>query len=146
MRKLGFSLLAVVLATGIAAAQDIEKKSETKVSVQDGKDVKVTGCVQRGAEGGFTLTNVADKEGALTSYVLASDEGDLADHVGHRVEITGKAADQGNGKIKVETKNQTKTGDGDKSTTTAKSEVKGDLKGLPFLGVKSVKMIAAVCP
>jgi len=146
MKKLGFSVIAAVLACGIAAAQDIEKKTTTKVSVEDGKDVKVTGCVQRGSEGGYMLTNVADKEGRLSSYILASNDDDLAEHVGHRVEISGKAADQGNGKIKVETKSQVKTGDDDKAKTTSKSEVKGDLSGLPFLGVKSIRMIAAACP
>jgi hypothetical protein len=77
--------------------------------------------------------------------VLAATDDDSLDdidkHVGHRVEITGKAADQGKGKIKVETKTEGTTG-----KTESKSEVKGDLKGLPFLGVKSLKMIATVCP
>ena len=36
--------------------------------------------------------------------------------------------------------------DGDKSKTTSKAEVKGDLKGLPYLGVKDVRMLASVCP
>jgi hypothetical protein len=147
MHRLGCSLIAVIAACGLATAQDLEKKTQTKVSVEDGRSIKVTGCVERNADGGYTLTNVANKDGALGSYVLASDDDDLKDHVGHRVEITGKAADQGkNGKIKVETKNENKMADGDKSKTTSKAEVKGDLKGLPYLGVKSVKMIASVCP
>jgi len=147
MQKLGFTVAAVVLACGIAAAQDIDKKSQTKISVEDGKDVKVTGCVERGPDGGYLLTNVAGKDGAMSSYVLAADDDDdLAKHVGHRLEINGKAADQGKGKIKIETKNETKVGDSDKAKTEAKSEVKGDLKGLPYLGVKSLRMIASVCP
>lgn len=146
MHKLVSFVGAMCLALGIASAQDLEKKTQTKVSVEDGKTVTVTGCVQRTADGEYMLTNVANKDGALSSYVLAADGEDLGKHVGHRLEVTGKAADQGKGKIKVETKNESKVGDGDKAKTESKSEVKGDLKGLPYLGVKSVRMIASVCP
>jgi hypothetical protein len=146
MHKLGCSLIALIAACGLATAQDLETKTQTKVSVEDGRSIKATGCVERNADGGYTLTNVANKDGALGSYILASDGDDLKDHIGHRVEITGKAADKGDGKIKVETKNENRVGDGDKSKTTSKAEVKGDLRGLPYLGVKSVRMIASVCP
>jgi hypothetical protein len=135
---------AILLSAGLVSAQDAGK-SELKVKVDDGKTITVTGCVERGAEGGYILTNVAGKDGALSSYVLAeSDDGDLDDidkHVGHRVEVTGKAADQGKGKLKVESKSE-----GTSGKTESKSEVKGDLKGLPYLGVKSFKMLATVCP
>ncbi len=146
MQKLGFSAIAIIAACGLVRAQDVEKKTQTKVSVEDGRSVTVTGCVQANPSGGYTLTNVAGKDGSLGSYVLASDDDELKDHVGHRVEITGKAANQGQGKIKIETKNETTVNDGDTSKTVSKSEVKGDLKGLPYLGVKSVRMIATVCP
>jgi hypothetical protein len=143
--KLGYVMMAIVLAGGLAAAQDTESKSKTKIKVDDGKSVTVTGCVERGPQGGFALTNVANKDGALGSYMLAAtddnDLGDLDKHVGHRVEVTGKAADQGKGKIKVESKMEGTTG-----KTESKSEVKGDLKGLPYLGVKSFRMLASVCP
>jgi hypothetical protein len=146
MRKLGHTFAAVMLAGGIAAAQDIQHKSQTKISVEDGKNVTVTGCVTRGADGGFALTNVAGKEGPLGSYLLAADGEDLDKHLGHRVEISGKAVDKGKGRIKIETKNETRHGDGEKTTTESKGEVKGDLKGLPYLGIKSMRMIASVCP
>jgi hypothetical protein len=132
---------SLLLAGSLAAAQD---KPKTRVIVEDGKEMTVTGCVQRNADGGLTLTNVADKEGRVGSYILAmldNDEDDrlddLKDHVGHRVEIVGKAADRGDGRIRVKTEN---------GKTEVKSEVKGDLSGLPFLGVKSLRMIASVCP
>ena len=146
MHTLGYSLFAVIAACGLVQAKDLEKKTQSKVSVEDGRSIKVTGCVERNPDGGFTLTNAANKDGALGSYLLASDDDDLKDHIGHRVEITGKAADQGKGKIKVETKNELQQAGGDTSKTTSTAEVKGDLKGLPYLGVKSVKMIASVCP
>ena len=129
MHKLGYSLIAVIAACSLAAAQDLEKKTQTKLSVEDGRAIKVTGCVERNADGGYHADQCREQGRALGSYVLASGDDDLKDHVGDRVEINGKAADQGNGQIKVETKNESKTADGDKSKTTSKAEVKGDLKG-----------------
>ena len=130
---------------GLAVAQDVDQNSKTKVKVDDGKSTTVTGCIERNADGGFMLTNVAGKDGARGDYLLASsDDNDLDDihkHVGERVEITGKAADQGKGKLKVETK-----AEGTGGKTESKSEVSGDLKGLPYLGVKSVRVLACVCP
>jgi hypothetical protein len=142
--QLGYTAMAVVLACGLAAAQEIDTKSKTTVKVEDGKTVSVTGCVDRAPEGGYMLTNVSNKDGALGNYMLAAsgdkDLHGIDKHVGHRVEITGKAADQGKGKIKVESK-----AEGTSGKTESKSEVKGDLKGLPFLGIQSIKMLASVC-
>lgn len=141
--KLGIfgAVAALALTTAAAAAQD---KSKSLVIVEDGKEVTLTGCVQRNPDGGYALTNAAGKDGIVGSYILArldndSDDAldDLKDHVGHRVEIKGKAADRGDGKIRVKT---------DSGKTESKSEVKGDLSGLPYLGVKSSRMIASVCP
>lgn len=141
--KLSCTAVATVLLTaGIAMAQDDTPR--TRVIVEDGKEMTLTGCVQRGPDGTLTLNSAAGKDGEVGSYILAmlnNDEADelddLKDHVGHRVEVKGKAADRGNGRIHVKTEN-------DKTQT--KSEVKGDLAGLPFLGVKSARMIASVCP
>src|SRR5262245_35782223 len=99
------------------AAQDqkIETSSKTKVTVRDGKDVMLTGCIQRSAGGMLTLTNVAGKDGALGSYFLvAGDDKDLNEYVGHRVEVQGKAADQGGGKVRVETETEVKPENGEK--------------------------------
>jgi hypothetical protein len=149
--KLGFLAAAVVLAGGLAFAQD-DGASKTRVVVEDGKDVSVTGCVRRSAEGEYTLTHVAGKDGAVNSYFLAPlgdhDDAleDIGKHVGHRVEITGKAADRGDGKIRVESKADVRKADGGKGKTESTSEVKGDLAGLPYLGVKSARVLASVCP
>lgn len=141
--KLGCVVVAsLVLAGGLVSAQDDRPK--TRVIVEDGKEMTLTGCVQRNPDGALTLTNAAGKDGDVRSYILAmlerdeEDElDDLKDHVGHRVEIKGKAADRGAGRIRVKTES---------GKTETKSEVKGDLAGLPFLGVKSARMIASVCP
>ena len=130
--KLGFFALASLLICASAVAQDWDRKSKSRVIVEDGKAMTVTGCLQRNPEGTYTLTNAAGKDGAVGSYSLATsnDEDDLDNldkHVGHRVEVSGKAADQGNGKIKVETKNEMRKADGGKAKTESTSEVKGDL-------------------
>jgi hypothetical protein len=139
--KLCIALAAALVASSVVAAQD---KPKTRVIVEDGKEMTLTGCVQRNPDGNLTLTNAAGKDGDASSYILTalnSDDDerldDLKDHVGHRVEIKGRAADRGDGKIRVKT---------DSGKTETKSEVKGDLSGLPFLGVKSFRMIASVCP
>ena len=57
-----------------------------------------------------------------------------------RMEVKGKAADRGDGKVKIES--TTGTSGGDK--TKVKTEMKGDSPDMNYLGVKSVKMISDV--
>jgi hypothetical protein len=142
--RISFTLAAMLVAGGVAfAAQDGDRLPKTKVIVEDGKEMTVTGCVERGAAGGYTLTHAAGKDGVVGSYMLARLGGadneldKFKDHVGHRMEVKGKAADKGDGRLRIETENK---------RTESKSEVKGDLDGLPFLGVKSARMLASVCP
>jgi hypothetical protein len=150
--KLMWTLVIALGAwSGLAYAQDVERKSKTKITVEDGKEVTVTGCVARQGEDGFVLTQVTSKDGALGSYTLVADDDDddefeeLEDHVGHRVEIKGKAADKGSGKVKIESKSEVEAG-GDSRKRESTTRVEGDLQGFPFLGVKELRMIAAVCP
>ena len=139
-------LLAAACSAGLAA-QTTEQTAKTKISVKDGKDVTVTGCVEPMTSGnGFMLTDAADKSGRVHTYMLVSDDVDLSKHVGQRVEIKGKAADRGDAKIKMESDTKTKVEHGDDKETHSKSEMKGDMAGAPFLGVKDMKMIAAACP
>jgi hypothetical protein len=147
MKSIGLMFCFVCICAAPLAAQTSETETKSKVAVKGGKDILVTGCVEPTASGdGYMLTNAADKTGALHSYILVSDDADLSKHVGHRVQINGKAADQGDATIKSETKTKTKVEHGDDKETHHKSEARGDLAGVPFLGVKSVKMIAASCP
>jgi hypothetical protein len=147
MKLIGMAFcLSVACSVGLGA-QTAQTESKSKVTVKDGKEMTVTGCVEPAASGtAFMLTHVADKSGAMHNYMLVSDDGDLAKHVGHRMQIDGKVTDKGDGKIKVETKTTTKVEHGDDKETHSKSELKGDMAGVPFLGVKSMKMIAAACP
>ena len=147
MKLISITLCAAALAISGLAADAGQTEVKSKVTVKDGKDVNVTGCVARTASGsGFMLTNVADKKGAMHSYMLTADNQDFSKHVGHRVQLEGKVTDRGDGKIEVETKSKTKVEHGDDKETKSKSMMKGDLDGVPYLGVKSLKMVAAVCP
>jgi hypothetical protein len=148
------TLLCAALVSFVAAAtpvigQDVVQKSKTKISVNEGTEITATGCVGRSGDEEFSLTNAAGKNGALGSYVLVADgdaREDLAKHVGHRVEIKGKAVDHGDGEMTVKTETEVATSGGDKKKRESTTKVKGALDGLPFLGVKSVRMLATVCP
>jgi hypothetical protein len=152
VRNLVCAVLVSVVGAGAAAvAQDAGKdtKSKTRITVEDGKDVTLTGCVSRSHQGDFMLTHAAGKEGAEGGYLLVAngDElDDLKDHVGHRVEIKGKAADRGDGRLKIKTESEVRNTEGDRKKRESTTNVEGDLAGLPYLGVKSVRMLATVCP
>jgi hypothetical protein len=144
--RISFSLASMVLASGLAlAAQDGDRDRlpKTKVIVEEGKEITVTGCIERNPDGGYTITHATGKEGVVGSYILARLDGaddelsGMKDHVGHRVELKGRAADRGEGKLRILTENR---------RTETRAEVKGDLGGLPYLGVKSARMLASVCP
>src|SRR5947209_1596395 len=138
--------VSAACAVGVGA-QTSEQTTKSKISVKDGKEVTVTGCVEPMASGtGFMLTDAADKSGRVHSYMLVSDDDvDLSKHVGHRVEIKGKATDRGDAKIKTESETKTRVENGEDKETRGKTELKGDLSGLPFLGVKDVTLIAGAC-
>ncbi len=142
--KLCYTALAVVLATGLAAAQSSDQKSTTKVKVDEGKSITVTGCVERGADGTYTLTNVANKDGARELPARRHRRQRSRQHRQARRSSRGdrrQGGRSGKGKIKVESK-----AEGTSGKTESKSEIQGDLKGIPYLGVKSLRMIASVCP
>jgi hypothetical protein len=129
--------VAVMCTVGLAA-QSGTTETKTKVDVKNGKDVKVTGCLERDAAGGgYVLTS---SRGSF-KYALVTDD-DLSKAVGRRVEVKGKAADRGDGNVKVESS----VGTSGKDKTEAKTEMKGpDMAGMRYLGVKSVKTIAGTC-
>ncbi len=126
----------VVVSAMALGAQSSTTATKTKVEVKGGKEVKVTGCIEADSGGGYALTHVADKGGALHSYMLVSDSDDLGKVVGQRVQIEGKIADSDNGKVEVKSKSEAA---GKDTHTTV--EGRG-----PYLGVKHMKKIAASCP
>ena len=137
--------LALACTVGLGA-QSSTVKTETKVEVKDGKDVVVTGCLDRAISGtGYTLTNVEGKDVTNRAFLLVGKDGDLDKHVGHLVEIHGKASAGNDAKIEVKTKTKVEREHADDKKTESKTEIKGDMIDVPYLGVKSVKMLRATC-
>lgn len=128
--------LAVAGAVALGA-QSSETTTKTKIEVENGKKMKVAGCVEKDSEGAFVLTQVTSKAGPVHSYMLVSDDEDFAKAVGHRVQIEGIAADRDHGKVEIKT--ETKV-EGPTRDTHTKSEGRG-----PYLGVKHMKMVAGSC-
>ena len=124
-----------------AAGQSKKVKTETKLEVKDGKDVTLTGCLERLPDRRRDDPVPADQrrrqeERNAQLPARRGEEGDLQSHVGHMVEIKGKAADHEDGKVKVKTKTKVDREHADDVKTESKSELKGDLIGLPLLGVQ----------
>jgi len=129
--------LAAIAAVGLGAQSGTtETKTKTKIDVKDGKDVTVRGCLAPNPAGGYMLTTTTGD----MKYALVTND-DLSKDVGHRIEVKGKAADRGDGKVKIESSVGTTGGETAKTTT----EMKGDMAGMHFLGVKSVKTLSSSC-
>jgi hypothetical protein len=138
MKLMKTALAIAAISTVGLGAQSSETQTKTKVTVKDGKEVTVFGCLERNPGGGYMLTDAAN--GGSMRYVLVSDH-DYSKDVGRRVEVKGKAATERHGKVKVESTVKT-SGEKDAKATT---EARGDLGGTPFLGVKSLKVMADSC-
>ena len=138
----------IVSALGIAAlcavsagAQISEVKSKTtKVEVKDGKEITTTGCVERTGDDFYLMP----AGGGATQYRLVGND-ELKEFVGQRVEVKGKATDLGDATVKTETKTKIDVEHGKDQEVRTKVESKGDLAGLPLLGVKSVKKLSSSC-
>ena len=77
-------VLAAVLALGLGSLAWTAQETESKT--KSGKNVSVTGCLQKGDEAGeYTITGQDGKR-----YGLRGKTGvDLSKHVGHKVTVTG---------------------------------------------------------
>lgn len=143
-------IFGICMALGCAAglsAQSATVKQETRIEVEDGKEVVLTGCLGRSASGdGFVLTNVEGREDDehARAYFLVGEEDDLSEHLGHLVEIEGKATDE-DGELEVTTRTTVERDDADDKETETKTEIEGDLSGAPYLGVEEVRMIRTSC-
>jgi hypothetical protein len=134
----GIAAMCAVAAGAQTATSKVDAKS--KMKVEDGKEISVTGCVERNPAGtGYLLTDSAT--GGM-KYLLVTND-DLSKHVGHKVEVKGEATDKGNGKVTIDTKAKGTTGD-DKAKVETKTTAKGDL-AMHYLGMKSLKMISTSC-
>jgi hypothetical protein len=131
--------LAAIGSIGLSAQTEVKQKSKTEVS--GGKEITTTGCVDRLADGRFALTSV----GGEIQYLLVGDD-DVAKHVGHRVQVKGKATDLGHTTVKTETttKVEGEHGKDQESHTTVKKEGRNPTASA-MLGVESLKMLASSC-
>jgi hypothetical protein len=112
--------MAAAFAVGLGA-QSGTTKTTTKVEVKDGKNITIDGCLESNPGGGYMLSK----------------------HLGHRIQVKGKAADRGDGKVKIQSTTGTS---GSNDTTKTDTELKGsEMAGMKYLGVKSVKMISKSC-
>jgi hypothetical protein len=149
MRTILSGFGVALLATTAIAAQSATVERETKIEVKDGEEITVTGCLERHPDAtgaiGYQLTNVADKDGRVSSYLLVDEEDDLEERVGQLVEIRGEAADREDGRIRIETETKVERDDAPDSTTRTTEETTGDLRGIPILAVDDVRTIRPDC-
>jgi hypothetical protein len=145
MKLMSVAAGVALLCAAPLAAQEIRTVTTetTKFTVTDGKDVTVSGCVDRFDDGGYLLT---DDVGDL-KYVLVTNE-DLSKYVGHRVEVKGLSTDGGDAKLKIEKEVGTSGEIAGRKTDDHKikrtKELEGDV-GFPYVGVKSMKKISNSC-
>jgi ribosome maturation factor RimP len=136
----GIALMCSIGAGAQTATTKVDGKN--KVTVKDGKEITITGCVERNPGGGYMLT---DSSTGGMKYALVTED-DLSKHVGHKVEVKGNATDRGDAKMKTETKAKGTAGSdsGDKAKVETKTKAEGNLD-LHYLGLKSLKMVSASC-
>src|SRR5262245_9350487 len=126
------------LVTAVSAQTGTsERKEKTKIEIKGGKNVTLTGCLERSS--GRTDYVLTDDLGRL-KYAVVTDD-DLSKYVDHRVQIKGRAADKGDAKVKTERKVEGTGG----QTSESKVETNGDATPLPYLGMKSIKTVASSC-
>ena len=180
------------LATGlcVAAALSCALNAQTpststsagqRTSADNAREVTITGCLSKGADGKYILTNAkldnpagatagtsgsttptpattpgtstgAAASNMATSWALSGGT-DLDKHVGHKIQVTGKAAMDAT--MDHRTPDSTAAAAGSTaagtvgtsgSTATAAEEQRKETKDTaPRLDVSSVKMVAATC-
>jgi hypothetical protein len=145
-----FCLTIALALTGVmtigAQDQKIETKTKTRIDVASGDTMVLTGCVRPYGTGAYMLTNVSSKNGPMSDYLLVATADTLKDRLDKWVVIEGKAATSRNGKVKIETETKVKPDGGETTETHDKNELKkGDLAAQPYLGVKSIKVLADHC-
>lgn len=132
--------MAAMCSVGVGAQTQTTKNPDgkTKVEIKEGKEIRASGCLEKSPAGSYMLTS---REAGSFKYALITND-DLSKHLGHRIEVHGKATDRGDAKVKFESKVGTAGSSDEKETV--KTKLEGDLN-LHYLSVKSVKMIATSC-
>src|SRR5262245_38497797 len=143
MKLIGMAFgIALMCSIGAGAQTSTTKvDGKHKVTVKDGKEITITGCVERNPGGGYMLTD--SRTGGM-KYALVTDD-DLSKHVGHRVEVKGNATDLGDAKVTTESRAKGTSGsDSGKAKVESKTTAEGNLD-LHYLGLKSLKMVSTSC-
>ena len=139
----GLAVLGTVGAT--AQSQGTKVTTETKTEIKNGKDLTVTGCLERGPGTDYVLTGIRQIDGkGPTRYALITKD-NLSSHVGHRVEIHGKTATDAQGTVSVETKTKTQVGDTPDQKTKTKTESTSSELAMPFLSVGTIEARSPSC-
>ena len=138
--------LAAICAAGVnAQTQETKTTTKSKIEIKGGKEVTVIGCLERGANGDYMLTQVRENRRLDPSrFALVTDD-DLSKDVGKRVRIQGKTVANDEGKVSVETKTKTEVENGKDQETKTKVEGTGGAFDMSFLGVKSLKVLSSSC-
>lgn len=127
-------ILLVCLCPGISHAQkETPEKPESKAEKKGSHTPKtITGCLQKGDEPDeFTITGEDGKTWGLRSTTVK-----LADHVGHKVTITGSPARESKAATKKETAEEKPEG---------KMEKASEKQEYRDLRVSSLKMVSDSC-
>jgi hypothetical protein len=156
MRTIAVFAATALLVGGSALAQTRGKSDSTK-SEPKGREVTVIGCLTQGTQPNiFHLSNMPDRlaselavgtkgEVPSVTYELVGGS-DLAAHVGHKMQVTGRL----DPKVKVEAEHEARTtattSPSDKKAPTAKVETTEDVEiTMRRLHVKSAKMVGTAC-
>ena len=156
------TVLALACGVGLSA-QSAKVKSETEVSVKDGKNVTVTGCLERAVSGtGFVLTSTEGKDVESRHYLLVGKDDAMVnqndfDKALKRIDVetsdyymlgyysSNPDPTRRTRKVEVKTKTKVERENADDKETESKTQMQGDLADVPYLGVKSVKTIRESC-
>jgi len=166
--------IGLCVAAGLGFAVTLGAQSQT-ASLKPG-EIAVTGCLQKSADGMFALTNAqidpaasglpgASASGATGSgstattgttgttatkpmtYSLQAGTADLATHVGHKVQITGKPeAMSSSGAATGASGSTNAPSSGAAGAPQSGSSSSSTSAANPKLDVSAVKMIATTCP
>lgn len=127
-------VLLLCLCPGTLHAQETQEKQESKAEKKASHSPKtVTGCLQKGDEPDeFTITGEDGKTWGLRS----GGKVNLAEHIGHKVTITGSPIHESKAQEKKEKAEEKQEG---KMEKAAQKQEYGDLR------VSSVKMVSDSC-
>lgn len=137
--------LAAMATMASAQSQGTKTTTETKTEIKGGKDLTVTGCVERGAGTDFLLTGIRQNDGrGPTRYSLVTKD-DMSKHVGHRVEIHGKAVTESDGTVTVQSKTKTEVGNNPAQETKTTTQGTSGVLAIPYLSVGTIEMRSTTC-